>query len=867
MYKQKYLKYKMKYIDLKNQYTLNSQNYNMNLSYLEIDNKIGGGEKFIQAVESCNLKVVKEKLTIPHGASTPHKSDPNQIKNGENVRNAEYNYLWKFSKSEPSATALRLAIINCNEDMVELLLDHGATIQDGIEGDLVEAIIRGKEKIIELLAEFNANLNDGKKFLVLKKIYNLGNFKISDAKILIIILNHSKLKSLLAEKMSKLTQALVINDITEINKIYNKIIFYIIQYEIKFYRSHLNQLLKEKYPTPPPLKKVVEKPKVLPILEGDVPTFKYSKKGIINNGNMCYMISVLQLLNSIPSIRNIEPYNNPKNEKLNSYLRTIFDNLNINDKSKNLDLYNLKMNKINIYLDVLLQLFDLRADREHGRTKSAHEFLQKLFGVPLFYSDAHEGEDEQFFINGKQVIDIDSTDELNHLKSITGIEQRISYCKKQGLITNKTYSSVGNYCVMCDLNEIKQPTTLSNILEKTLNYDTVRDGDPLTKCTRKQFDTYEKSSYIIPKDMTHIIINIKRDILGAYNTLSIDAEPQIIIDGETFIKQGVIWHKNPVHYKYFLFTDDGTKIFREYNDSKVTTHNKQNLAENEDDADADSDTDDDFDMHSSSQEHLDEDIDDINIFFKKDAERKVRIKEIYKESLLNELKKLGLIYLYRRATFNHHKDIKIGSKIIDDLKTDYITKFQTIDSDRLSELSQIFIKDDIKKNILNDSDQLIKFIELDFTNIVELLNEYTSYYIIRNLITDRVTEKDYEDKTDRNIFKNAALGKIKHSATPFLYFFIKIKIQKHINDSNKMLLINKLINEIIIYYECLDYRSLPGVRSVDDQYYQFLKDFASNFNLAMEDLDDNLSIITNETFSAKSFKGDNFIEVVNKLIK
>jgi hypothetical protein len=35
----------------------------------------------------------------------------------------------------------------------------------------------------------------------------------------------------------------------------------------------------------------------------------------------------------------------------------------------------------------------------------------------------------------------------------------------------------------------------------------------------------------------------------------------------------------------------------------------------------------------------------------------------------------------------------------------------------------------------------------------------------------------------------------------------------------------------------------------------------------MEDLDDNLSIITNDTFSAKSFKGDNFIEVVNKLIK
>ena len=53
-----------------------------------------------------------------------------------------------------------------------------------------------------------------------------------------------------------------------------------------------------------------------------------------NNVGSCYLNACLHLLNTIPEIRNIPRYSSVENEKTNSYLREVFDELNKDDKKR-----------------------------------------------------------------------------------------------------------------------------------------------------------------------------------------------------------------------------------------------------------------------------------------------------------------------------------------------------------------------------------------------------------------------------------------------------------------------------------------------------------------------------------------------------
>jgi hypothetical protein len=163
-YEQKYLKYKAKYLSLKNN--------------LDLQNQIGSGTKFINAVKQGDIKTVEEKLTKEHGFFNKHKANPNQIDK-------------KTNKS-----ALQIAIDNNNINMAMLLVKHGAR---------VESMPWAKNQ--KNLFEIYADSHDASKIKLLLNILFDSNdkyFSISDdliVKITKIIPNIKKLIELFEKKI------------------------------------------------------------------------------------------------------------------------------------------------------------------------------------------------------------------------------------------------------------------------------------------------------------------------------------------------------------------------------------------------------------------------------------------------------------------------------------------------------------------------------------------------------------------------------------------------------------------------------------------------------------------------------------------
>ena len=563
------------------------------------------------------------------------------------------------------------------------------------------------------------------------------------------------------------------------------------------------------------------------LLNGNNSSICSCSKGCINIGNICYMIASLQLLNTIPCIRNIEPYDNPNNEKLNSYLRAIFDELN-NPNTGTINLRNINVKGVNVYNDVFLQIFTTRADRQHTPIKAAHEWLYAVFAPPSIYYDALPSEPQEFLINGKSIINIDADDEINHLKCITGIVEEIEYCKdlmgnnfKEEILCKKRF--IIDVPIETKLKqELKiNGKNLSELLYPILFFDINKElnGDnPNDKCKRKNYQSFTKNTYLVPKDMTHIIINIIREKAGspADHESKINADTTLIIDEETFIKQGVIWYRNQNHYKYYLYTEDGTQLSRIFDDSYSRLIN------------------------------LDE-----------------------QQDILENLKTHGLIYLYRRITFNHQKDLITNDKLIITLKRNFKDKYTVLlDSlNNLSKRSRDFINIDIIENIpIFNSKDYNKYINLTDEITSNLLNEFTKITKIAELIDDRIRPLDKLPGADP-FYRSKKLGTLKNSANIYLYLFIKIKNHNNISKINKNLLIEKMLNKDFIDYLIREssYRSAPGEADTDPRIKQYLKR-KIDFRFSIEDLEDNIKKLTNDLFIQKNIlPSDDFIQIVSKL--
>jgi hypothetical protein len=564
------------------------------------------------------------------------------------------------------------------------------------------------------------------------------------------------------------------------------------------------------------------------LLNGNNSTICSCSKGCINIGNICYMIASLQLLNTIPCIRNIEPYDNPNNEKLNSYLRAIFDELN-NPNTGTINLRNINVKGVNVYNDVFLQIFTTRADRQHTPIKAAHEWLYAVFAPPSIYYDALPSEPQEFLINGKSIINIDADDEINHLKCITGIVEEIEYCKdimgnnfKEEILCKKRF--IIDVSIETKLKqELKtNGKNLSELLYPILFYDINKElnGDnPNDKCKIKNYESFTKKTYLVPKDMTHVIINILREIHGkpTDHESKIYADPTLIIDGETFVKQGVIWYEDQFHYMYYLYTDDGTQLSRIFNDSES---------------------------------------------------RLIKLNE--QQDILENLKTHGLIYLYRRITFNHQKDLITNDKLIITLKRNFKDKYTVLlDSlNNLSKRSRDFINIDIIENtpIFNSKD-FIKYINLADEITSDLLNKFTEIEKIKELIDDRIRPQDKLPSADI-IYRSKKLGTLKNSAYTYLYLFIKIKNHNHISEINKNLLIEKMFYKDFIDYLIRErsYRPIPGQSDTDPRIKSYIKN-NQDFYFSIEDLEDNIKKLTNDLFIEKNIlKSDNFIQIVSKLL-
>jgi hypothetical protein len=131
-----------------------------------------------------------------------------------------------------------------------------------------------------------------------------------------------------------------------------------------------------------------------------------SNKGSTNISGSCYLNSSLQLLNTIPEIRNIPKYQSDENEKINSYLRAIFDELNNDDTEKNINIETLNVNN-NKVLDVFRKILLEPSAIASGRVgyKSPYEWLISALSQPKSFQKLNE--------EPVLMIPIDADDEIN----------------------------------------------------------------------------------------------------------------------------------------------------------------------------------------------------------------------------------------------------------------------------------------------------------------------------------------------------------------------------------------------------------------------------------------------------------------------
>jgi hypothetical protein len=509
------------------------------------------------------------------------------------------------------------------------------------------------------------------------------------------------------------------------------------------------------------------------ILSGNNGIFGSCTRGSVNLGNICYMNAALQLLNTIPGIRYISRYEDPENDKYNSYLRAVFDELN-NPVGRPINLRSIVVNGINVYDGVLLEAFRTESDRIHGDIKSAHEWLESIFETRY---------DFEIEINRKrkEMKSIDENDEINNLKSISYINEINNYCKDISGRKIKEHKENTKLNILQlkwgDTVEIEQtPIKLSKLISNYLDEEDLTEENPSRKCRKDR--SFVSSNIIIPKNLTHIIISLTRESkineekpeekkkLDAWhkarlatkkhrNRLTdkdedllikwreIEADIEITIDDEIFRRQGVIWYSGG-HYTYYLYTENGIEIERLYND------------------------------------------DDVNF---KDTINQLEIHA--------QLLGRGLIYLYRRVTNNHEKEIVLGTRYSESLKSKFREEYNKYLLDpKINENTRKLINLDVNKNILSSNEDTIKVTNIRKDIPIELLNEFTSEPSISALLDNTINESDFIDKSEENTFKNSRTrkGELKYSVIGFIYPYIKIKTNTNLSEQNKNLLINKMLD-------------------------------------------------------------------------
>ena len=572
---------------------------------------------------------------------------------------------------------------------------------------------------------------------------------------------------------------------------------------------------------------------VLSMLSGNNGMVGFCIRGSVNLGNICYMNASLQLLNTIPGIRYINKYDNDDNDKYNNYLRAVFDELNKSNSSA-INLQSIVVNGINVYDNILLAAFRTGFDRRHGPMKSAHEWLESIF-EPRF----------DFEIKGKMIIPIDDDDEINNLKSISYISQDNRYCKGRDGKKIKEYpqNKKSKILQLKWDNTVELERTQTNISQLLLDYsneEDITDKDQMIKCRKDR--SYSSSKIIIPKNLTHIIISLTRESkinenkeeekkkLNAWKLAKLDfretretisenpetllikwreinPDVEITIDDEIFRRQGVIWYSGG-HYMYYLYTEDGLQIERLYDDPRVSYRSSIN-----------------------------------------------------QEITHSDLLKRGLIYLYRRITNTHERDIKLGSNQSLLLSKNFREEFNKYLLDpKITENTRELIGCDINKNILSSDEDTLKLTNLKRDISIELLNEFTSERSISYILKYKINQSDIDDVRETNLFKNKEkLGDIKYSVLYLIYPYVKIKINPIISEKNKSLLIKKMLD-----YDLL----VNNVVRVATTNYTLLteedKQIRTRYNASVEylvdivdNLDDTKFITVNET--------DNFMEIVEKL--
>jgi len=541
-----------------------------------------------------------------------------------------------------------------------------------------------------------------------------------------------------------------------------------------------------------------------------------SNKGSTNISGSCYLNSSLQLLNTIPEIRNIPKYESDENEKINSYLRAVFDELN-NDNSKSpINIPSLNVNNNNV-LEVFRKILlepDTVAAGEIGY-KSPHEWIMSAISQPKSFVNS--------IGNPVIMLSIDEDNETNLLRSITLIDEITTYClndkddrKMEEISYEKQF--VINIPIK-DLSKKKEKICISDLIGDTLlNIEKLDDktSETLIRCNYIKYESYRKNRYLITPDLTHLILYLEREIKNSSGDPNMNyesIEPDIIlnIDGDTFIRQGVIWLQHPFHVKYYLFTDDGQNLYKQYNDSYVTTYS-------------------------------------INSTESLKAERKEMIDEIYTK---------GLIYLYRRITFNTQRNIILTSKEIIEVKNKVITKLNDILT--ISSLPED-VRNFIELDFLQYESNYRKYeriISLSNEELIQILNLYILEPTIQSRLREKITDQDAI--LQPLLYAKIKVGKMKKSSSKYFLIYILLYKNSNIVESNKRLIIDKLLDET--YINTFDLNKSNTAKNKEAQL------MIQNYNNVIDFLEGNISSLTDKIINDKSISvTDSMNEIIKKII-
>jgi hypothetical protein len=283
---------------------------------------------------------------------------------------------------------------------------------------------------------------------------------------------------------------------------------------------------------------------------------RYGGTGLINNKNLCYMHSVIQLLYKIPSIRDMEVATDD-DESMHYYLNQVFKKMDRNKGSK-INLLEERAKNGNVLATGLISFFQDKKNRKSGRQNPANEFLNLVLGS----FDYQKTKNITYIENNDRIcyVDVDGM-----TRTRTRDVREVEHGQLLELVLNG--SSIQE-CIDRNTPSIKQ------------NYDIL--DDCIGANPNEYNDTYTISNINIPNDLTHLLISLGRDNgVNKFDNRPIINNKHIIINNINFELSGTIIYRygghtsggeSTGHYYYIHYNDDNT--ITEYNDSVIQLYTK-----------------------------------------------------------------------------------------------------------------------------------------------------------------------------------------------------------------------------------------------------------------------------------------------------